>query len=167
MKYSEGFLSESDFSRLKELVALSLLNPKNPKLGRTDDYLADSTFFRTNNNLELVKFINNITGYNIESINSFFYVRYNVGDKLPRHRDRSNHDIHSNPEHSISYSFLLNMCEQGGEFLLDDEEIDFSTPGQYISFDGQDIFHEITEIKKGTREVLVIWYRPETKKSIM
>lgn len=167
MKYSEGFLSELDFLRLKNLVATSLLDPNNPKLGRTNEYLADSTFFRTNNNIELVKFINSITGYSTESINSFFYVRYNVGDKLPRHRDRSNHDVHNNPEHSISYSFLISMCEEGGDFLLNDSLIDFKTPGKYISFDGQDIFHEITEIKKGTREVLVIWYRPETKKSIL
>lgn len=161
MKYDLKILSEQELSILKELVKSALQNPKNPKLGRVDAYSANSTFFRPNNNKELVDFINNITGYKTTQVNSFFHIVYNVGDKLPRHRDRSNHDIKTNPEHSISYSFLLKMCDDGGEFLLDDIEIDFKTPGQYIWFDGQDIFHEIKEVKKGKREVLVIWYRPE------
>lgn len=160
MKFTINTLSDSDLSTLHKLVNKSLNNQKNPKLGRVDEYSASSTFFRPKNNKELVEFINSITGHETKNVNSFFHITYNVGDKLPRHRDRSNHDIHENPEHSISYSFLLNMCEEGGEFLLDDENIEFNKPGQYVWFDGQDIFHEIKEVKKGKREVLVIWYRP-------
>lgn len=167
MIYQLGKLDINQFSTLNKLVNESLLNPNNPKLGRVDEYSADSTFFRTNNNLGLVKYVCSLTGYPIENVNSFFHVKYNVGDKLPRHRDRSNHDIHSNPEHSISYSFLLSMCEEGGEFLLDDQEIKFNTPGQYVWFDGQDIFHEIKEVKKGQRDVLVVWYKPMTVKTIL
>lgn len=165
MKYDLKILSETELSTLTELVKSALQNPKNPKLGRVDEYSASSTFFRPNNNKELVDFINGIAKNETKNINSFFHITYNVGDKLPRHRDRSNHDIKENPEHSISYSFLLSMCDEGGEFLLDDKEIKFDTPGQYVSFDGHDIFHEIKEVKKGKREVLIIWYRPniETK----
>ena len=165
MKFTINTLSDSDLSTLHKLVNKSLNNQKNPKLGRVDEYSASSTFFRPKNNKELVEFINSITGHETKNVNSFFHITYNVGDKLPRHRDRSNHDIYENPEHSISYSFLLNMCEEGGEFLLDDENIEFNKPCQYVWFDGQDIFHEIKEVKKGKREVLVIWYRPniETK----
>lgn len=160
MKYESNILSQENLSKMIELVNNGLDNPKNPKLGRVDEYAASSTFFRPKNNIELVNFINSITGYETKHINSFFHITYNVGDKLPRHRDRSNHDVLKNPEHSISYSFLLKMCDEGGEFLLDDQEIKFNTPGQYVWFDGQDIFHEIKEVKKGKREVLVIWYRP-------
>lgn len=166
MKYILDRLDKKTFENLKVLVEKSLNNPNNPKLGRTDEYLADSTFFRPKNNVELTNLINGVTGYSSQSINSFFHVRYNVGDKLPRHRDRSNHDIHENPKHSISYSFLLNMCDEGGEFLLDDQEIKFDIPGQYISFDGQDLFHEIKEIKSGVRDVLVIWYRPKSESTL-
>lgn len=160
MKFTINTLSDSELSTLYKLVDKSLNNPKNPKLGKVDEYSTSSTFFRPKNNKELVEFINSITGHETKNINSFFHITYNVGDKLPRHRDRSNPDIHENPEHSISYSFLLNMCEEGGEFLLDDENIEFNKPGQYIWFDGHDIFHEIKEVKKGKREVLIIWYRP-------
>lgn len=167
MKYTLKTLSETQLINIQTLVGNALSNPNNPKLGRTDSYLADSTFFKTKNNRELVDYINKLTGYKVEDISSFFHVRYTVGDKLPRHRDRSNHDILSNPVHSTSYSFLLSMCDEGGEFLLNDTEIDFRTPGQYISFDGQDIFHEIKEVKTGIRDVLVIWYRPKSNKFLV
>lgn len=166
MKYNQDILTTEQLFKLKSLVSESLENPKNPKLGRVDEYSANSTFFRSKNNTELVKFINNITGNKTENINSFFHIIYNIGDKLPRHRDRSNHDIKNNPEHSISYSFLLDMCDEGGEFLLNDIDIKFNTPGQYVWFDGQDIFHEIKEVKKGRREVIVIWYRPEQESKL-
>lgn len=166
MKYSSSVLSDDQLSKLRSLIDEALLNPNNPKLGRVDEYSASSTFFRPKNNKKLVEFINSITGHKAQNINSFFHIIYSEGDKLPRHRDRSNHDILENPEHSISYSFLLEMCEEGGEFLLDDRQIDFNTPGQYVSFDGQDIFHEIKEVKKGQREVLVIWYRPEVPQTL-
>ena len=58
------------------------------------------------------------------------------------------------------------MCDEGGEFLLNDIDIKFNTPGQYVWFDGQDIFHEIKEVKKGRREVIVIWYRPEQESKL-
>lgn len=166
MKYNLEILSNEILLELKNLVNQSLLDFKNPKLGRVDEYSANSTFFRPKNNAGLVNFVNNITNNKTENINSFFHIIYNEGDKLPRHRDRSNHDIIKNPEHSISYSFLLEMCEEGGEFLLDDVDIKFNTPGQYVWFDGQDIFHEIKEVKKGKREVLVIWYRPEQETKV-
>lgn len=166
MKYFSSTLTPVQLTQLRKLINKALLNTNNPKLGRVDEYSASSTFFRPKYNKELVEFVNNVTGRKVQNINSFFHIIYNVGDKLPRHRDRSNHDILENPEHSISYSFLLNMCEEGGEFLLDDEQIDFSTPGQYVSFDGQDIFHEVKEVKKGQREVLVIWYRSEVSQTL-
>lgn len=167
MKYVSNILTEDQFSRLQDLVSKALVNPNNPKLGRVDEYSASSTFFRPKYNKELVEFVNSITGFKTPNINSFFHVSYDVGDKLPRHRDRSNHDIIENPEHSTSFSFLLSMCEEGGEFLLDDEILDFSTPGQYVWFDGQDTFHEVKEVKKGKREVLIIWYRPETVQTLL
>ena len=166
MNYFLKYLPADKLIYLKELIKKSLANPKNPKLGRVNEYSANSTFFRPKNNPELVKFINEITGNTTSQINSFFYILYNEGDKLPKHRDRSNHDVKKNPEHSISYSFLLDMCEEGGEFLLDDIDINFNKPGQYVWFDGQDIFHEIKEVKRGTREVLVIWYRPKTESKL-
>ena len=167
MKYSSKILSTSQLNTLQELMSNALSNPNNPKLGRVDEYSASSTFFRPKNNRELVEFVNSITGFKTQNITSFFHITYNVGDKLPRHRDRSNHDVLENPEHSISFSFLLSMCEEGGEFLLDDNPIEFNTPGQYVSFDGQDIFHEIKEVTKGKREVLVIWYRPEVAQTLL
>lgn len=166
MNYFLEKLSDDKLFTLKKIVEECLSNTNNPKLGRVDEYAANSTFFTPKNNLELVNLVNDITGNKTDEINSFFHITYNVGDKLPKHRDRSNHQIKKNPEQSISYSFLLNMCEEGGEFLLNDLNINFNQPGQYVWFDGHEIFHEITEVKKGKREVLVIWYRPKKQTSL-
>ena len=58
------------------------------------------------------------------------------------------------------------MCDEGGEFLLDDNDIYFDKPGQYVWFDGHDVYHEIKEVKKGRREALVIWYGPEQESKL-
>ena len=56
--------------------------------------------------------------------------------------------------------FLLNMCEMGGEFLLNDIDINFNEVGQYVDFDGATTTHEVKKIIKDIREVLVFWYKP-------
>lgn len=174
MKYKLGFLDDTTFNKLKELVTLSLNNINNPKLGDSkarsknqERYLTDTTFIKPNKNIKLVNLVNSITGYPLANINSFFHVRYNTGDCVPLHRDRSNFDVVSNPANSVSFSFLLNMCEEGGEFILDGKILDFNIPGQYVSFNGQVLFHEIKQIKKGTRDALVVWYSPKVTKSIL
>ena len=117
MNYNLEILSSEQLKTLKELVNRSLTNPTNPQLGSVDEYQQSTTFFKPDSNTELSNFINNITGYTIPQINSLFYITYNEGDKLPVHRDRRNPSIKQNPDHSISYSFLLDMCEEGGEFF--------------------------------------------------
>jgi predicted 2-oxoglutarate/Fe(II)-dependent dioxygenase YbiX len=159
MKYNLEILSNEDLKKLNEIVDSSLSNPTNPNLASMDEYQQSTTFFKPFDNKELSNFINNITGYTTSQINSLFYITYNEGDKLPAHRDRRNPSIKQNPEHSISYSFLLDMCEEGGEFLLENQDVKFNIPGQYLWFDGWDIVHEIKQVKKGKRKVLVVWYR--------
>lgn len=167
MKYNLEILSNEDLKKLNEIVDSSLSNPTNPNLASMDEYQQSTTFFKPFDNNELSSFINNITGYTTPQINSLFYITYNEGDKLPAHRDRRNPSIKQNPEHSISYSFLLDMCEEGGEFLLDNQDVEFNKPGQYLWFDGWDIVHEIKEVKKGQRRVFVVWYRPDTKSKLI
>lgn len=159
MNYNLEILSTEDLKKLNELVVSSLSNPTNPNLASMDEYQQSTIFFKPLDNKELSSFINNITGYTTPQINSLFYITYNEGDKLPAHRDRRNPSIKRNPDHSISYSFLLDMCEEGGEFLLENQDVEFNKPGQYLWFDGWDIVHEIKKVKKGQRRVLVVWYR--------
>ena len=167
MNYFLEKLSSEDLKKLNGLVVSSLSNPTNPILASMDEYQQSTTFFKPYDNKELSDFINNITGYTTPQINSLFYITYNEGDKLPAHRDRRNPSIKQNPEHSISYSFLLDMCEEGGEFLLDNQDVEFNKPGQYLWFDGWDIVHEIKEVKKGQRRVFVVWYRPDTTSKLI
>ena len=163
MKYELDTLSEAQFKELKRLINNSLNSEKNPKLGRMGDYSATSTYFKTKNNLELINFVNSITGYKKENINSFFHIVYEEGDRLPRHQDRSNPDIKKNPSQSISYSFLLEMSDGGGEFMLNDTDIQFNIPGSFVSFNGYELFHEIKKVTKGKRASLIVWYRREAE----
>lgn len=166
MSYTINTLSGTQLKEIKALVEKSLKGDTNIKWSQKDGYNADNTFLPVKANKDLANYINTITGYSIADITSLHFIRYREGKNLVRHKDEFMLDI-KNPVKSTSIVFLLSMSETGGEFLLNDKDVEFNTPGQYISFDGQATYHEVKEIKKGIREVLVLWYRPYTKKSLM
>lgn len=166
MKYELKILKESELSDIKKLVSESLKIDTNIKWSQKNGYNADNTFLPVKYNLELANYINDITGYSLKDITSLHHIKYGEGKSLTRHKDEYMLDI-KNPENSISIIFLLNMSDEGGEFLLDDNDIGFDTPGQYVSFDGRSTYHEVKKVLKGVREVLVLWYRPKTKLSII
>lgn len=165
MIYDLKTLTEQQLSDIKELVDKSLKVETNIKWSQKNGYNADNTFLPIKYNIDLANYMNQITGYSLKDITSLHFIRYKEGKSLTRHRDEYMLDI-KNPEKSTSIVFLLNMSEEGGEFLLDDKDVGFNKPGQYISFDGQATYHEVKEIKKGVREVLVLWYRPKILTSL-
>ena len=160
MSYSIKSIDHSSLTKLKLLVNEALKGESNIKWSQKNGYNADNTFLPVEYNKELANFVNKITGYTISDITSLHFIRYTEGKNLTRHRDQRMLDI-KNPQRSVSIIFLLEMSDEGGEFLLDDNEVDFHTPGKYISFDGEATYHEVKEIKKGKREVLVLWYKPK------
>lgn len=166
MKYTLKTLESKTLDEIRELVSKSLLIDSNIKWSQKDGYNADNVFLPVKYNKDLANFVNSITGYSIKDITSLHYIRYSEGKSLIRHKDEYMLDI-KNPEKSTSIIFLLNMSTEGGEFLLDDKDVGFNTPGQYISFDGQATYHEVKEVVKGSREVLVLWYRPKTTQSVI
>ena len=110
------------------------------------------------NNIEICNFVNKIINRKISDINSVHHVRYIKKTFLPKHTDVHMGDFKFEKTNTII--FLLNMCEVGGEFLLNDIDINFNEPGQYVDFDGATVTHEVKKIIKGIREVLVFWYKP-------
>jgi predicted 2-oxoglutarate/Fe(II)-dependent dioxygenase YbiX len=165
MSYTLKQLTPDQLVEVNKLTQRSLKIDTNIKWSQKEGYNADNTFLPVKYNVELANYINTITGFKSKDITSLHFIRYNEGKNLTRHKDEYMLDI-KNPTNSTSIIFLLSMCEQGGEFLLDDEDVGFNTPGQYISFDGQATYHEVKEVKKGIREVLVLWYRPKTVTSL-
>lgn len=125
-----------------------------------DGYNANNILLSISKNKELINFINTKTKFSFEEVTSLHYIEYKVGTSLAKHKDEVMLNI-KNHQGSVSVVFLLAMCEEGGQFLLEDKNVVFNRPGQYISFDGEQTYHEVTEVKKGTREVLVLWYKPQ------
>ena len=58
---------------------------------------------------------------------------------------------------AITIIFLINPAEIGGLLFLDGIDIELNNPGDYVIFDGQKTYHEVTKIEKGIREVLIVW----------
>ena len=56
---------------------------------------------------------------------------------------------------------LLTNDFDGGNFLIEDTDMDLSKRGEYVIFDGHKYSHEVTEIIRGVRKVLVMFFKPE------
>lgn len=157
-------LTSTQLAEIQRLTYESILGTDVIKWSQANGYNADNISLPIAKNKELIKLVNSITGYTQKDITSLHFIRYVEGTSLTRHKDEVMLDI-KNPVGSISIVFLLKMCETGGEFLLNDIDINFNTPGQYVKFEGQSTYHEVKQITKGVREVLVLWYKPQFNKN--
>ena len=110
------------------------------------------------NNLELVEFLTQKTNLPKEDIVSIHFTEYGVGSETTDHRDSNS---------SNTFLFLLTSATQGGELRVDGKLIDFKEEGSWVVYDGGKLLHGVTEIKEGSRKVLVIWYgNSQSKKSL-
>ena len=103
-----------------------------------------------NHDVNLNAFINKKFGNPNYEIDFFYELTYNVGDYTTPHRDA----------HFVLQTTLILLSDsfEGGKLLLDGDDVNLSTKGQYINFDGHNQIHEVTEIKSGQRRVLVIMF---------
>lgn len=77
-------------------------------------------------------------------------VNYNVGGKALEHKDENS--LHT-------YVIMLDDNFEGGDFYLRGELTDFRRRGQVAYYMGMDAAHSVSEVTKGSRKVLVVWYR--------
>ena len=93
-------------------------------------------------------------------VQEFNYLKYGKGDKFTRHRDQI--VIEGKPKRIFSTSTIVKTSDDltGGDFLIwDHSEMSHRValqPGETIFFDST-VDHEVTEVTKGNREVLVAW----------
>jgi predicted 2-oxoglutarate/Fe(II)-dependent dioxygenase YbiX len=154
-------LSDNEFIEIKELVNSALINDKNDLIqsSQTIGYTVNCVLLPIDKNKKLASILNYKTNSSINDIISLHYIKYVEGSCMKKHLD-TNLVKHTYPTNGITTIFLLEMCEEGGDFLLNDINTNFNKPGTYISFNGNTTPHEVTEIKKGFREVVVLWYYP-------
>lgn len=163
-------LNDNQFIEIKELVNLALINNKNELIqsSLTIGYTVNCILLPIEKNKKLVSILNSKTNSSINDIISLHYIKYVEGSCMKKHLD-TNLVKHTYPTNGLTTIFLLEMSEEGGEFLLNDTNTNFKKPGTYITFNGNTTTHEVTEIKKGIREVVVLWYYPSNsiKKTII
>lgn len=154
-------LSDNEFIEIKELVNSALINDKNDLIqsSQTIGYTVNCVLLPIDKNKKLASILNYKTNSSINDIISLHYIKYIEGSSMKKHLD-TNLVKHTYPINGLTTIFLLEMSKEGGEFLLNDENTNFKKPGTYITFNGNTTTHEVTEIKEGVREVVVLWYYP-------
>lgn len=120
------------------------------------------TYLPINKNDELINFITNRIGCSFNEITSIHIGRYDVGDFLEKHIDEDVYDIKSQTG-SVTAIFMLKPSIKGGLLLLNDLDVELNKPGEYVIFDGQEVYHEVTEVEDGMREVLIVWGKLKPK----
>ena len=113
-------------------------------------------------NDELINFIKEKTVCSVNNITSIHIGKYEEGDFLENHIDERL--VNSNNKlNAITLIFLINPSEIGGLLFLDGIDIELNNPGDYVIFDGQKTYHEVTKVEKGIREVLIVWLIKKNK----
>ena len=129
-------------------------NIDNPNNVRTDmntynSFLVNgTTFFCDTNNKKLLDVIEkNLEFEKDVYISNIHYIKYGIGNRAVKH-----HDL---PSSIRTYIFMLADDFKGGEFILENKNIDLKK-GDVLEFNGA-LKHEVKKITEGIREVLVIW----------
>lgn len=101
-----------------------------------------------NENSKLIEWLVNITGISSNSIHSLHTVDYPEGSKLKPHLDTRS---------SQTFVFILNQSEQGGDAMIAGKQYSFHA-GTILEYNGQKVFHGVTEVTKGERKTLVMFH---------
>lgn len=151
--------SKGDLETICLLTKLAVESPDVKEWSYSGGYNASNVLLPLDKNKELLNILHKYTKVSKNEITSLHYINYPKGTSLQRHKDKEMLHI-KNPPNSTTIIFLLSMCEAGGELFIDDSKVEFNKPGQYISFNGESLYHEVKEIKEGNRETLVVWCKP-------
>lgn len=163
-------LNNQELIEIKRLLNSAIIENESELIqsSLTIGYTVNCILLPIEKNKKLVSILNNKTNSSVNDIISLHYIKYIEGSCMKKHLD-TNLVKHTYPTNGLTTIFLLEMSEEGGEFLLNDANTNFKKPGTYITFNGNTTTHEVTEIKKGIREVVVLWYYPPNniKKTII
>jgi hypothetical protein len=141
--------SDSEVNKLKETA---------PGVYKNKDYIKSP--FKIGNysldNIELKEYVSNLFNQNPDKITTIHRLKYFEGGATIPHLDRA------------TYTFVLILdsdLKEGGEFYLKGKyRPDFKETRDYLVYNGGTDIHEVKEVKKGYRDVLVIWWFDETPK---
>lgn len=105
-------------------------------------------------NHELKIFLSNLFNQDPNNITTMHRLKYLEGGSSIRHLDKA----------TCTFVLILDADLEGGEFYLNDEyRDDFKETGDYLLYNGGSEYHEVKEVKKGYRDVFVVWWNDATK----
>ena len=155
--YNISKIELSDINRLKKIYNLGEENQGELDFVRFDkntyntNLVKSQTFFCDLRNDELVDIIKKYITLDEtrEFISNIHYINYQEGEEGKGHVD-----THSSIR---TYIILLSDEFEGGEFYINSKNLKLEL-GDVLEFNA-DLFHGVRKIKKGSREVLVIWIK--------
>jgi hypothetical protein len=118
--------------------------------------ITENTFIFSLKNETLNKFICEKFDEPLENLYMIHRLIYGVGGHGKRHKDRFT--THK------TVSIILSDKFEGGEMFINDKQIELNKKGDYVCFNGGTDWHEIKEIKKGHRDVLIVWFSKKQSK---
>lgn len=113
----------------------------------------DEAEYYPTDNKKLNTILSESLGVNLKDPITIHRMTYYEGGMVPEHKDMNS--LHT-------YVIMLEDDFEGGEFYLRGEQLDFNKKGQVAYYMGMDAPHSVSEITKGIRKVLVVWYGMET-----
>lgn len=119
----------------------------------TEDSNETNIDFYTVENADFNKAIAKALGIELQNPITIHRVNYNVGGKALEHRDEKS--LHT-------YVIMLDDNFEGGDFYLRGELTNFRKRGQVAYYMGMDAPHSVSEVTKGSRKVLVVWYSQDS-----
>lgn len=158
-------LSDSEYKKLIHLldtatypsdVELDTMKVRTPGVHRKIIHASgeyNMTPYSLKNN-ELKNFLSSLTNQDPNNIITIHKGYYGVGSKTIPHIDKS----------SFTLVIMIDSdLKEGGDFYLKGQLIsDFKLKGEYVYYNGGTDIHEVTEVKDGFREVLVVWWLDES-----
>jgi hypothetical protein len=157
-------IPKQELLKLKELVAeaqppigdqlkkvLSAPGIGNNKSGRFDSSLLTLIPLGTDNNTELLSWLESYTGIQSKFITNIHLNCMKEGAYFKPHYDNYHIDV------SDTYTFLLEEPVEGGEFILDSKTINIDSTNVVV-FNGGKYLHGVSKVKKGTRKSFIVFY---------
>jgi len=144
-------MSDSEYSILKQKHPYAVMRDDNALI------LSSMKHFGKHD-IEFNKFIHSKFGRDEYEIDFFYELTYSEKDYTTPHRDA----------HFVVQTTLLLLSDSftGGRLMINDEDINLTSIGQYVSFNGHTGIHSVTPVESGQRKVLVIMFN-QKKESII
>ena len=61
-------------------------------------------------------------------------------------------------------SLILSDEFEGGDMYINDIKVNLNKNGEFVMFHGGNDFHEVREVTKGKRDVLIVWFSKKQSK---